>query len=197
MNKGSAQSPIFNVGSLRARELDADDIPALQQFFETNPEYFVMVTGQPPRCDEAHQEFHDVVPADMPFNRKWLIGFVDEAGTLIGMASVVSDFLAEHVWHIGLFVVATSLHGGGTAQAIHEQLESWMRGQGAQWIRLGVVKGNARAERFWEKTGYREVRKRRRVSMGKRVNTLRVMVKPLAGGTFDVYLARVSRDRPE
>ena len=44
-----------------------------------------------------------------------------------------------------------------------------------------AVAGNARAERFWEKMGYVEVRKRLAVPMGAKVNDLRVLVKPLAG----------------
>jgi hypothetical protein len=44
---------------------------------------------------------------------------------------------------------------------------------------------------------YVEVRKRLSIPMGARVNNIRVMVKPLAGGAIDTYLARVVRDRPE
>ncbi len=33
--------------------------------------------------------------------------------------------------------------------------------------------------------------------MGKRLNTIRVMFKPLCGGTVAQYLATVERDRPE
>jgi len=62
---------------------------------------------------------------------------------------------------------------------------------------LGVVEGNTRAERFWEKAGFVQVRKRYSVEMGNLVNTLRIMAKPLAGGTLAEYLALVSRDRPE
>ena len=57
--------------------------------------------------------------------------------------------------------------------------------------------GNTRAERFWEKLGYREVRRREGIEMGKRVQTVRVMVKPLAGGSLPAYLALVARDWPE
>jgi hypothetical protein len=33
--------------------------------------------------------------------------------------------------------------------------------------------------------------------MGARVNTVRVMMKPLAGGTLARYLSLIGRDRPE
>jgi len=41
-----------------------------------------------------------------------------------------------------------------------------------------------------------QVRERGPVTMGKKSNLLRVMAKPLAGGTIDEYLELVERDRP-
>jgi ribosomal protein S18 acetylase RimI-like enzyme len=88
-------------------------------------------------------------------------------------------------------VAHRSLH-----REIYAALEAWMRDRGARWLRLGVVVGNARAERFWESLGYVEVRKRFALEMGARVNDLRVMAKPLGGGAIADYLAMVARDRP-
>jgi hypothetical protein len=79
----------------------------------------------------------------------------------------------------------------------HGALEAWARAAGAQWIRLGVVDGNTRGERFWRRQGYVETRLRPGMTMGSKVNTVRVLFKPLAGGTRADYLALVVRDRPE
>ena len=178
------------------RELGAADVAAVQRFFEANPAYFRIVNGEGPRPDEAQAEFADLPPAGMAYRKMSLLGFYDGAGTLIGVATIVADFIAEHVWHVGLFVVATALHGSGVAASLYALLERWMVGQGAQWLRLGVVKGSVRAERFWQRCGYVQVRERGPVAMGKKSNLLRVMAKPLAGGTIAEYLARVERDRP-
>jgi len=180
----------------RLRELGADDIDAVQRFFEANPEYFLTVNGEGPGPDEAKNEFVDVPPAGMPYRAMWLLGFYDRGGALIGVATIVGDFLQPHVWHVGLFIVATALQGSGVAQALYRRLERWMVEQGARWLRLGVVQGSVRAERFWLRCGYMQVRERGPVSMGKRRNLLRVMAKPVAGGTIDEYLALVERDRP-
>jgi GNAT superfamily N-acetyltransferase len=123
--------------------------------------------------------------------------FVDDANQLVGMASLVSDLLAANVWHIGLFMVATARHGNGDAQSLYRDLEEWVVRSGAEWLRLGVVEGNSRAERFWLRAGFVEVRKRGPLEMGTRVNTIRVMAKPLAGGALTQYLALVTRDQPE
>jgi hypothetical protein len=45
--------------------------------------------------------------------------------------------------------------------------------------------------------GYRQVRERAGLPTGRRVSTVRVLVKPLADESLDVYLAHVARDRPE
>lgn len=63
--------------------------------------------------------------------------------------------------------------------------------------RLGAVVGNTRAERFWPKAGYIEVRQRQDIDTGARHNDLRVFAKPLAGGSIAHYLERVPRDRPD
>ena len=188
--------PLFGAGGLRAFEMRAEDVPALQRFFEANPEYYLAVTGEAPGDREAQEEFHSGPPADWPHTKLWPIRFVDEGGSMVAMANLVSDLLAPGVWHIGLFIVATALHGSGAAQAMYGQLEAWTHAQGAQWLRLGVVAGNARAERFWERAGYVEVRDRGGIRLGARTHTVRVMVKPLAGGTLPQYLALVVRDRP-
>lgn len=201
---------MFATARLRAIELTSPDIPRLQEFFELNPEYFFTVNGEGPVPGEAHEEMlgstvdetvlvtkDDDLPAGWPYTRKWIIGFEDDAGSLVGMANVVSDLLAPGIWHIGLFMVATTMHGSGEARDLYQQLENWAHRNGAQWLRLGVVIGNARAEWFWERNGFVEVRTREGVEMGKRTNSLRVMSKALAGGSVAEYLLMVARDRPE
>ena len=180
-----------------ARELGDRDIPALQQFYHENPDYFLIANGMPVRDDEAQREFDDLPPPYMPFNRRYIVGFYDNNNKLIGMTDVLSDFLAPEVWQISFFIVATSLHGSGKPRAMYDQLENWIARNGAQWARLGVIINNTKAERFWEKHGYTEVRKRLGVKFGCVVHDLRVMVKPFNYATLDEYLQRVERDRPE
>jgi len=188
---------LFDVGAFQAHELTEADLPALQDFFVANPDYFLAVNGMAPRPDEARHEFDDRPPPEMPFNEVYVVGFVDKAGRLLAMASVISDLVADHVWHIGLFIVATSLHGTGTATALYAGLEGWLKERGARWIRLGAVAGNTRAERFWERLGYVEVRRRSGPHLGNRTHTVRVFVKAVRNSDIDEYLRVVARDRPD
>lgn len=192
--------PIFlpspQTPDVRTIEITPRDEPTLRRFFEANPEYFVAAHGEPAKPSEAYEEIYGGPPQDWGFSRKWLIGYVDTHNNLVAFANVISDFLAPGVWQIGLFMIETSRHGSGDAQLLFRGLESWAYKHGAQWMRLGIVQGNARAERFWETLGYRQTRIREGVEMGKRINTIRVMFKPITGGTLEQYLSRVERDRP-
>lgn len=188
--------PSSSLPHVRVFELQASDEALLQRFYERNPLYFEQVNGAPPRPDEAREEIRDMPPEGWSFSGKRLLGYADDEGELVAMASLVSDLMAPKVWLLGLFIVATSLHGSPAAREIYAELERWMRRNGAAWVRLGVVVGNGRAERFWERQGFTEVRRRDGLAMGQRINELRVMVKPLDGGRVEDYLTMVPRDRP-
>ncbi len=177
-------------------ELTPDQAPLLQAFFDANADYFVIVNGEPAGAGEAVEEISGALPDGFSYTRKWVIGYADASGALVAMANVVTDLLAPRIWHIGLFMVANSLHGTGMAHALHQGLEDWAVGNGASWLRLGVVQGNVRAERFWQSLGFMPVRTRDNVDMGKMTNTVVVMVKPLAGETLGQYLEQVPRDQP-
>jgi GNAT superfamily N-acetyltransferase len=195
---GDAPSlPPSPIAALRTVEIGAGDEPLLQRFFDENPAYFMAVHGEPAGPDEAHEEILAQPPAGWSFTKKWLVGYVDATGSLVAIADVITDLLAPGVWHIGLFIVATARHGNGDAQRLHHGLERWAADHGARWLRLGVVSGNARAERFWQSMGYTQVRTREGITMGKLTNTVRVMVKPLDGQTVEGLLSLVPRDRPE
>jgi hypothetical protein len=171
-----------------------EEIPRLQAFFVANPEYFLAVEGQLPGPDAAREAYDAKPPAEWSYDRKWVMAFEDPSGSLVAMADILANLFAKGVWHLGLYIVATRLHGSGEARAMYEALESWMKAGGARWSRLGAVVGNVRAERFWLRMGYTEVRQRLGVEMGERTNDIRVMVKPLAGGTMAEYFALVKRD---
>jgi GNAT superfamily N-acetyltransferase len=195
VSRSDEVAPLFTAGAVRCDLLTPARMALVQEFYEANPQYFHNVEGQNPGPDAARETFDVGPPAGWPYERKMVLGFSDESRALVAVADIISNLFVEGVWHVGLFIVATRLHGSGAAQAQYEALEEWMKSQGARWARLGVVIGNTGAERFWERMGYVEVRKRLGVEMGRRVNDLRVMVKTLSGGTLSEYLARVERDR--
>ena len=187
-------APVAGVTSI---VLGRSDAPLLQRFFDDNPAYFLTVQGAPAGPSEALDEITSLPPASYPFNETYVIGYRAESGALIALANVVTDFLAPGVWLIGTFYVATERHGTGLAHTLYDSIERWASAHGARWLRLGVVLGNTRAERFWTRVGFQNVKIRHGVVIGKRTNALQVMVKSLAGETVDCYRELVAHDREE
>ncbi len=188
---------IATAGDVRIVVLTASDIPEIQRLYEANPEYSLNVMGRPPKPNDAYEEFFDTPPPEFPWRAQWILGFVNAGDKLIGVASIVADLFAAAVWHIGYFMIETKRHGAGLARAIYDALEAHIRREGAVWLRLGVVVGNGRAEKFWARCGYMETRRRENYVLGDAVHTVRVMVKPLRERSIDDYLSVVPRDRPE
>ena len=187
---------LFETPRFYARALTQPDLPSLQALFEANPDYFVAVGGQPPRADEAQQEFNELPPPHLPFGARWFAGLFDGANVLRGIAIVVSDLSAPAVWHIALFFLEEGSRRTGASHEIYDALENWIRASGGSWIRLGVVHGNLPAERFWVKCGFTETRTREFVNASGQTKTVRVLVKSVTGGTIDSYLQLVPRDQP-
>ncbi len=187
-------SPLPGIHTL---ELTTAEAPRLQRFFEANPALFLATTGDVAQPTDAVDEITSPVPAGWHHTKKWVIGYADERGELAAMANVITDLLADTVFHIGTFIVATDRHGNGDAQALYGGLEDWSRDNGADWMRLGVVVGNTRAERFWASQGYVPVRRREGIEMGRRVVSVQTMVKPLTQAPMAHYLAMVARDRAD
>src|SRR4051794_25634887 len=110
--------PLFVAGAWRCIELRRDDEARLQQFYAANPEYNYAVEGEPPHADAARETFEALPPAGWPFRRKWVLAFCNDDGRLAGMADLLQDLFVDGVWHIGLFIVATALHGQGVARVL-------------------------------------------------------------------------------
>lgn len=179
------------------REMPPSELPRLQALYEANPEFFLTVNGRGPDANEAQQQFDELPPPHLSYSRRWFAGVFDRTGALQGHVAIVSDLVLPRAWHLATFLMATRLHGSGAAAETFSALESWARGQGACWLRLGVVIGNVRAERFWERCGFVDVRRRENMDTGGRINSLRIMVKPLTGQSVHDYLRHVPRDRPD
>jgi GNAT superfamily N-acetyltransferase len=190
-------APLFQGQGWQVRPLAADQVPLLQTLFDANRGYFHTVNGRPAAPDAAQLEFDELPPPHLPFRQRWVAGVFGDGGVLLGTLVLVADLGAGGVWHIALLLVDQAQHGSGLAAQVLAALQVWAHGQGAQWLRLGVVVGNLRAQRFWRRQGFIATRLRRGIDTGGRLNDLEVMVKPLAGGTLADYLTLVPRDAPD
>ena len=175
-------SPVhFAFDGWRAVQAGPGDIARVQRFFEANPEYLALCEGRGP-CDTEGREFvEERPPAQWAVREQLNLLLVGSGNEVDGVLAVAVDFLAPEVWHLGLMIIATRLHGSGLAQRTHAAYEQWARARGARWLRLAVAAQNERALRFWQRQGYVELRRREQVEMGALHNTVLVLCKPIEG----------------
>ena len=64
--------------------------------------------------------------------------------------------------HLLNLTVAPGHQGAGWGRLMLESLAIWARGQGAQWLWLEVRVSNTRAQRIYERQGYRRVGERKK-----------------------------------
>ena len=98
----------------------------------------------------------------------WFLVRHSSAREILAQIAVAADLLAAGVYHLGFFMTATRTHGTGLAHRVYDAYEQWAIGQGARWLRLGVVEANLRAEAFWSRVGYIEVRRQADYLLGDR-----------------------------
>lgn len=189
-------APLFASDALEARVMQRHEVPELQALFDANPGYFQTINGRNALPDEAQTVFDERPPPHLAHGRNIVAAVRDRAGALVGVVIVDTDLCAVGVWHIALFQLAEALHGRGLAAPLHAALEAWARDGGARWLRLVVIEGNSRAERFWARLGYTALRRREGFDTGGRLNNARVMAKPLGPDGIDTYLSLVPRDQP-
>ena len=80
---------------------------------------------------------------------------VDESGHPRGLAAGVHDRNDRTVVHLMAMWVHSALRGSGAADALVTAVLAWAAEEGAQEVRLQVVSGNNRAERCYERNGFR------------------------------------------
>ncbi|AEG94784.1 ribosomal protein S18-alanine N-acetyltransferase [Ramlibacter tataouinensis] len=87
-----------------------------------------------------------------------------QAQLLTADGSVLGYFVAmkgvDEV-HLLNITVAPALQGQGWGRVMLDALALWARGEGAQWLWLEVRAGNQRAQRVYERQGYRRVGERK------------------------------------
>lgn len=115
MDVESQAVPGCSVDGIRVVELHGGDEPPLQRFFEQAPAYFVAVNGEPATPTEAREALQGPLPAGWRCRRMYWLGYQDTHGQWVAVVNIAADLLATGVWHIGLLLVHTRLHGSGFA----------------------------------------------------------------------------------
>jgi GNAT superfamily N-acetyltransferase len=191
--------PIFSLSDADVwTATDADRLD-LAAFCRDNPEYDVFLTGQVPQEAEWVADFlTDLPPSSFNWTHthKLIARRHQDPDTVAAILDVSEDMIDKGVGHIGLFQVATTLHGTGLAHELYQGLEGWLASRGMDVLRLGVLDGNARGMAFWTQHGFLETRRRQGTAPNGKTHLSHVRYKPLKPLTLEAYRLRMPRDDP-
>ncbi|HEY7290046.1 MAG TPA: GNAT family N-acetyltransferase [Vicinamibacterales bacterium] len=89
--------------------------------------------------------------------RRWMspgVTFLLELNKPRGIVAGVHDKDDRAIVHLMAMWVEPSLRGTGAADALVSSVLSWARDEGARHVRLHIAKGNDRARRCYERSGF-------------------------------------------
>jgi RimJ/RimL family protein N-acetyltransferase len=149
----SAQPP--TTPGLRLRRLaagDEADVRELQRVLQAAPGYSLAVEGRLPPAQAARALF-EALPPGKEHADKFVLGFEDATGSLVGCADLIRGYPEPQVAFIGLLLFAETSQGRGPGPAALRQLETKARGWGCPALRLAVIETNPRALAFLQRAG--------------------------------------------
>jgi ribosomal protein S18 acetylase RimI-like enzyme len=153
---------VFELTGCFGVRLDEAHRVDLQEFYDHCREYFELVTGEPPGPNEG-EELLRSVPRGKTLEDKFVIGFFDAPGHMVGVLDVIRNYPRDGEWYVSQLLFGPSSRGRHLGERVHKRLEEWVHAEGGTALQLIVQEQNPGALRFWQRMGF-EVR-----GMGKQI----------------------------
>lgn len=154
-------------------ESPEDRANVLRVFYEARS-YTELVSGRAPCADDV-DDFFFGKPERKSATDKSVFGlFLGE--TMIGCADVIRAYPTDDTVWIGLLLLAETYRGRGYGSVALETLTGMASQWGHQNVQLAIVSTNTRAQVFWRREGFEEIR---RTSNAKFIGEIVVMQRPI------------------
>ena len=156
---GCARDPsehVFELTGCFGVRLDEGRAGELRAFYDECRAYFELATGEPPGPNEA-AELLRALPRGKTYADKFVIGFYDAPGHMVGVLDVIRNYPGDGDWYIGLLLFGPSSRGRRLGERVVRRLEEWVRAESGKALHLIVQEQNPDALRFWQRMGF-EVR---------------------------------------
>jgi RimJ/RimL family protein N-acetyltransferase len=133
-----------------------DSIELLKSLCEKCIDYYGSYYGQYNITDVAKEIFEDI-PPNKEYIDKFVFGVFND-DELIGIIDIVRDFPIDEEWIIGLMLINPNERKNKLGTKIHNSLIKWATNLGAKSFRIGVIKDNYVAMKFWSGLGYKKIK---------------------------------------
>ena len=146
---------VFELTGCYGVRLDATRRDELQRFYEECRDYFELETGEPPGPAEAGDLLASL-PRGKTHADKFVIGFFDAPGHMIGVLDVIRDYPGRGNWYMSQLLFGPASRGRRLGERVCRRLEEWVHAEGGKAVHLIVQEQNPGALRFWKRMGFEE-----------------------------------------
>lgn len=150
--------PALSLEGYTVRRLGQADAADLQSLFERCSDYVEIYSGVPPRPSEGADEL-GALPPGKEMHDKFSLGLYDSRRELVGFIDLMRNYPVENDWWIGLLMLAPAARDQGLGSRVYEAAQEWVRSRERRTIWILVLEENSKAERFWRRQGFEEVRR--------------------------------------
>jgi ribosomal protein S18 acetylase RimI-like enzyme len=157
--------------------VSADEV-RLQALLESDPDYFKVSQGAPPRSTEASDQLSDL-PEGKKYHDKFVYVIFDHDNGLVALIDLLRAYPDDKTWFLGLLFVAPTSRNVGLGTRLLHAIFAEIKQHGGRTVRLGVARGNARARALYDRVGFHFIYERERVYPNGFTVTIDVLERPL------------------
>lgn len=132
------------------KNLTDKDIPNILNLSKENHNYYKYMKIQP--TYENIKESLTALPKNKTIDDKFFIGFYKN-NNLIAILDLIIKYPNENYAFIGWFILDKNFQGKGIGSEIINELINFLKYK-FEYIKLGYIKGNLEAEKFWLKNKF-------------------------------------------
>jgi ribosomal protein S18 acetylase RimI-like enzyme len=169
----------FALDGFTVRRLSPADAAELQALYERCSDYHELEDGGPTRPTAGAETLAAGPPGTDPAD-KFSLGVYADGGAMVAFLDVIRDYPEPGEWWIGLLMLDPAARSGGLGGRICEEAARWIAAEGGRALHLDVLEQNPRAERFWRRHGFEEVRRKPFTAATGKESTVIVMRRALA-----------------
>ncbi len=148
-----------------------------QRFLEECQDFNLISDGEPVQPDAAEKLFTEL-PPDNSLANKYVLGLWHDQ-TLCGVVDLLLGYPESGICWIGLMLFSPTYRGQGLGKSTLDYLSTVLISIGIDRLQLGVLQENDKGRRFWQKQGFKELRRKENYKCGQKTHTVIVMEKSL------------------
>ncbi|BEP28158.1 GNAT family N-acetyltransferase [Helicovermis profundi] len=145
---------IGNNKNYTLRLLNDEYLEEIQNLCNNCSDYYLLDKGSVADSDAA-QKILEALPNGKTYDDQFNLGIFNKSNSLIGLINIIKDYPYSNVWMLGLLMIDPSERNNGLGKLIHKEIVNIVKEENANKIRIGVLKDNINALKFWNSIGYK------------------------------------------